>query len=389
MRLVHWLQLGFVLFTATLGCALLVLTQRFHGQWTGDHANSGIQKHHEGSPSRVSALPVLLALGLGLWLMPRLPGEAGLQDWVSLMGALLLCSMPAVLLGLADDVSQMVPPRVRMLGAAAAACLAIGLLDNHIPRVGLMGLDVLLTYWPISVLVTLLMVAGFTNAMNIIDGLNGLSAGLGILMCVSTAFLAWKLGDTDVVHMAALLAAALLGFVFVNFPKGRIFLGDGAAYLIGFMLAQIWILLVRRHPDLSPWIVMAIGFLPTMETVFSIIRRRWLHRSKGQAMLADRLHLHSLVYRRRTRLISFMRHRPRWVANAAAAVWLLGFGVVPMVLAVVGPHATWWGALVLVAGVMAYLAWFKRLTTPVVRGSARAAAEELASGTARAGGAVL
>jgi UDP-N-acetylmuramyl pentapeptide phosphotransferase/UDP-N-acetylglucosamine-1-phosphate transferase len=234
-------------------------------------------------------------------------------------------------------------------------------MGQVIPRVGVPGVDLLVAWAPVGVLVTVLMVCGFTNAMNIIDGLNGLSAGLGVLMCAATGWLAHSVGDPALVALCGVLGAALLGFWLVNFPRGWLFMGDGAAYFVGFMLSQIWILLVIRHESISPWIVLAIGFQPTMETVFSILRRRFIHRAKGQAMQADRLHLHCLVFRRRTMHWGLLSGKPRWMANAAAAVWVLGFGALPMLLAVLGPSTTAWGALVLAAGVTGYLVWFRRL----------------------------
>lgn len=351
--------LALVVFVSFWGSVLLVLTHRFHSRWTSDVGGAGIQKHHLGAPSRVGGVPIVLAVGLGAWLWGSVAQSpaAGLGHMV---GLLMLASIPAVGLGLADDLFKRVSPRVRISGAALASVLAMLLLDARIVRIGVPGLDDVVALWPVSVLVTVLMVSGFTNAVNIVDGLNGLAGGLALMMAAATGFVAWQLGDALLFDMCTLLGAALLGFFLVNFPRGALFLGDGGAYFIGFALAQIWILLVARHPDVSPWIVMAIAFHPTMETIFSIARRRWLQRRKGAAMLADRLHLHSLVYRRATLQWLAGTGAPRWVGNALAAAATIVFGCVPMVLAVSGPRTTWWGAVVLALGVVAYLWAFRR-----------------------------
>ncbi len=81
-----------------------------------------------------------------------------------------------------------------------------------------------------------------------------------------------------------------------NYPRGLVFLGDGGAYLIGFWVASLSVLLVYRHQEISPSFALLINIYPIIETLFSIYRRR-IHQGKcpGQA---DRLHFHTLIYRR-------------------------------------------------------------------------------------------
>jgi UDP-N-acetylmuramyl pentapeptide phosphotransferase/UDP-N-acetylglucosamine-1-phosphate transferase len=92
------------------------------------------------------------------------------------------------------------------------------------------------------------------------------------------------------------LIGAILGFFFWNYPKGKIFLGDGGAYLIGFWIAFISILLVTRNHSVSPLYALLVNAYPVVETLFTIWRRRF-HKNKNPS-IADDMHLHTLIYRR-------------------------------------------------------------------------------------------
>lgn len=344
---------------ATAG--LVVATKRWHDRWTGDFADSGVQKHHEGAPPRVGLVPVFAALlGTIAWIAHAV--SAQYQPLQALLASVILASLPVALLGLADDLTKKVSPRVRLIGACLAGALGTLLVGTMVGRIDLPGTGHIALWAPLAIGVTVLMVAGFCNAMNIVDGLNGLSSGLGLLMLLATAVAASATGDTLVASFCLVLAAALFGFFAVNFPRGAIFLGDGAAYFVGFALVQAWMLLLARNAEISVWFVVALAAHPTMETLFSMYRRN-LHRGRGRAfMLADRLHLHTLVYRRRSLARLGQRSGvPAWLPNAAASVRVLVFGAMPMVAALLAPASALWCLGVVVAYVLAYLAWFSGL----------------------------
>lgn len=353
-------QMAAVAFVSLAVAVLVVVTRRWHGRWTSDFEASGVQKHHRGAPPRVGLAPLMAGLGLGIYFLANGP-ETEASGAAYVLSLLLLASLPAVLLGLGDDLTKKVPPRARMLGAAAAAVVAMVLLDVRITRVDIPGVDLLMQWAPVSIAVTILMVCGFTNAMNIVDGLNGLSGGLAVCMLVATGVVARQFGDQLIVDICLALGFSVVGFLLVNFPKGALFLGDGGAYLLGFFLVQIWIMLVGRNPEITPWFIAAVGFHPTMETIFSIYRRRIISTRRSAAMLPDRLHLHSLVYRRRAAFALNGAWAERWVANSAASSVMICFGVVPMVLAVVWPTSAVWNGVVFGLAVTCYHIWFARL----------------------------
>lgn len=123
---------------------------------------------------------------------------------------------------------------------------------------------------------TALAVAGLANAINIIDGFNGLAAIVATMMFLSLALVAFHVGDVFVLSCALVMAGAILGFFLWNFPGGHIFLGDGGAYLIGFMLGELAVLLTMRHTEVSAWYPVLMFIYPIFETLFSIYRKQFL-----------------------------------------------------------------------------------------------------------------
>jgi len=259
-----------------------------------DHDLSGPQKFHAAPVPRVGgvgiALGVALASALAWWREPALGLTAVM---------LLLCAVPAFGSGLTEDLTKTQSPRRRLFFTAVSATLAVALLGAVIDRTDIPGLDWLVSFPLLAALVTVFVVAGVANSLNIIDGFNGLASMCAMLIMASTGYVAFQVGDLAVMNMALIGVGAVLGFFVWNFPSGSIFLGDGGAYFLGFYVAELAILLLHRNPQVSPMFPLLVCIYPVFETVFSIYRRVML-RSQPAGM-PDGIHLHSLIYRRVTR----------------------------------------------------------------------------------------
>ena len=215
------------------------------------------------------------------------------------------------------------------LGGGATGVTALGaalgfiLVDARITQLDVPGLDNLLAIHAFSFAFTVFAVTGVAHSINIIDGLNGLSGVVAILAAIGLAILAATVGDTFVLSAACVLAASIAGFLVLNYPRGRIFLGDGGAYLVGLLLAELSVILVHRNSEVSPWFPLVLLAYPVWETLFSMYRRK---KSGGSTGEADCLHFHTLVYRRVVRWHSF-RGAPRdYVTRnsiASTCLWLL------------------------------------------------------------------
>jgi len=217
--------------------------------------------------------------------------QADLSD---LFGYLVFASLPAFLGGITEDITKTVGVPARLALTMLAAALGVWLLGAVIPRLDVPGLDSLLRWTPFAIAFTVFAVGGVANAINIVDGYNGLAGGHAIVVLSAIAYVCVLVGDAFLFTAALAMIGALLGFLVWNYPKGKIFLGDGGAYLLGFWLGELSVLLVVRHPEVSPWFPLLLLVFPIFETIFSMYRRKIvLGLSPGQP---DRYHMHQVLY---------------------------------------------------------------------------------------------
>jgi UDP-N-acetylmuramyl pentapeptide phosphotransferase/UDP-N-acetylglucosamine-1-phosphate transferase len=217
------------------------------------------------------------------------------QHWGFVLG-LFACSVPAFAAGLIEDLTKTVTPRQRLAATAVSAALTAWALGAVIARTDIPGLDWIASYPIGAVFLAIFVVAGVANSINIIDGMNGLASMCVVLMLMGLAYVASTVGDSLVAAMALCGVGAVLGFFLWNYPNGMIFLGDGGAYFLGFVLAELAILLLHRNPGVSPLCPLLMCAYPVSETVFSMYRRKFV---RGRPIgLPDGIHLHSLIYRR-------------------------------------------------------------------------------------------
>jgi UDP-N-acetylmuramyl pentapeptide phosphotransferase/UDP-N-acetylglucosamine-1-phosphate transferase len=281
---------------AALGCFLIVRYAELHIAVTGDAPDMQPQKFHTAPVPRIGGLGVLLGLlvagAVGYW-----RGFSG----VFFYWALLLVLLPAFAGGFTEDLTRRVGPAVRLLLTVISGAMAFAWLDARLFRSDVFWLDAGFQYWPISFAATLFAVAGLAHAMNIIDGYNGLAAGVGIMSMLAMGTVCHNVGDTQLALVCFATAGAYSGFLLFNYPGGKIFLGDGGAYLLGTIIAIVSALLVARHSEVSPWFPLALVVYPVWETLFSALRRLLLHHTGiGRP---DARHLHSLIHRRVLRVV--------------------------------------------------------------------------------------
>jgi UDP-N-acetylmuramyl pentapeptide phosphotransferase/UDP-N-acetylglucosamine-1-phosphate transferase len=275
------------------------------------------------------------------------------------VAALIVSSLPAFAVGLMEDVTKRVSVHLRLGCTLMGALLAWWLLDAVLPRLGLPLVDRLLAWLPLAVALTAIAVAGVANAINIIDGFNGLAASTAIAMLAGTAFLGWRCDDPLVVELALLGIGSAIGFLLLNWPLGLLFMGDGGAYFLGFWCAETAVLLVCRNPQVSPWQVLAIHAYPVIEVLYSMFRKKVLRRMSPT--LPDGLHLHMLVFRRCVcRLLPRAVARP-WMRNAGVAVLIAPWTAAWTAAAVTLATSTLPAALLMCLHAMAYLAVYVRL----------------------------
>lgn len=306
----------------------LVHYSHLHEHLSGDHDLKGVQKFHTAPVPRIGGLAIMLGLlasGGVLWFR-GLVHAGGFY-------LLLLTAAPAFISGFYEDISKHGGVLRRMFSIMLSAALAWWVLGNKIGSIGWAWADAWLALPLVSFIFTVTAVSGITNAINFVDGYNGLAGAVCAIMLTGIAYVAFLQGDHLVWAVAVSTIGAIGGFLFWNWPRGLIFLGDGGAYLLGFLIAELTIMLVIRNPRVSPWFAVLVVSYPMVETVFTILRRVARRSNPG---LPDAAHLHQLIYKRMMRwAVGSSLPRHRLFRNSMTSPYLWGMsslGVVPAVL---------------------------------------------------------
>ena len=294
------------------------------------------QRFHVGEVPRLGGVALLVGVSaswlLGVWLS-RVgdPGSLRLGPWVFGWLAVLL---PVALGGIAEDMTQRLTVRYRLLLTLISGILAVSLLDLNVSRLGLPWLDAMLAHAPwLGMGVVLLALAGLPHAFNIIDGYNGLAGMVALIVCLALIHVCLQVGDRALAALLVCMAAATLGFLVWNYPRGMLFAGDGGAYIWGVVVALASLSLVQRNAQVSPWFPLLLLIYPVWETMFSIYRKLARGVSPG---MADALHFHQLIYRRMVRSVFHEDEARRMLKrNNRTSPYLWAFtllSVVPAVL---------------------------------------------------------
>ncbi len=316
-------------FSSFIVTLLIIRFEHMHAHLSADSDLSGPQKFHKTSVPRIGGISI--AIGLFCAVLIRL--QANSNATIELI--LLICAIPTFAIGLTEDLTKKISVRMRLFFTAIGALLATQLLDIRISSLDFPIIDHVLGITPIAIAFTVFAITGLSNAYNIIDGFNGLASMVGIITLMGLGYVSNLSGDPLLTFLSFSMAAALLGFFIWNYPRGLIFLGDGGAYLIGFWIAVISVLLVSRHPNISPWFALLINGYPILETLFTIYRRR-IHQGKSPGQ-PDGIHFHSLIYRRILNPGSAKNKDDYFSANSKTSpyLWILTtLAIIPAIL--------WW-----------------------------------------------
>jgi len=345
-----------------LVCMLIVYSQHWHGAHSLDHDLDGIQKYHAKPVPRVGGIAVLGGIVLTVCaLLYANPGYIG-GDHIDNVIKLLLASLPAFVAGIAEDMTKRVSVKTRLSATVFSALIASALLGATIDQIDIWGVDSILVFLPVGLVVTSVVVAGGANAINIIDGFNGLSGSVIAIMSAALGALAWQAGDTLVIILSILSFGAAIGFLLLNYPTGKLFLGDGGAYFLGFWVSEIAVLLLVRNASINAWQVLSICAYPVIEVLYSIYRRKFIQKASPGA--PDDLHLHTLVYRRiATRLIAASSAH-YWMRNASVACIIVPWIGLMAIVSVNTGGTIIRGVAVVSAQVILYILFYNLLARP-------------------------
>jgi len=200
-----------------------------------------------------------------------------------------------VIFVLIEDVKGILKPSHRLSAIIVCSFLLVSELDLSISNLGVPILDSFLENLTVSILFTTISLSLLANGFNLIDGFNGLTAGFSVMVLTILMTVANEVLDPEIYLLSKILLLSTLGFFILNFPFGKIFLGDAGAYFLGLITGVLALLLAQRTETISYWFVLALFIYPVYEMVFSMIRRKF--NGKTKTSQADDLHLHHLIYK--------------------------------------------------------------------------------------------
>ena len=341
-----------VSFISTLLATLfLIKTKRFHHKLSYDNDLSGTQKFHTLPVPRIGGFALVVGLICGGYYFASRSSYSLHLHFMYWAG---IAAIPVFLGGLVEDLSKNVSARHRLLLAFLSASIAFNELDPGPKSIGWTWFDSNILVLPgISLAITLIVIGGVAHATNIIDGFNGLLIGFSIMSLVIFGNVCFQVGDLTLLSTIVIVAGTLIGLFFFNFPKGYIFTGDGGAYLIGFLLALISLLILKRNPEVSPWFPLLVMIYPVFETLFSIYRKKFLRKiSPG---VPDGIHFHMLIYKRIVpRFGAFACKHP----NPLTSLIIWGFSLISLVPAFFWWRKTWVMILVVIVFCVAYVVFY-------------------------------
>lgn len=229
--------------------------------------------------------------GLGIFLSSMFI----LNDTI-LGGYLILAAIPAFIAGFLEDYSGKISPVQRL----AIMCLSPVMVFIMIPASLFTNWGFVIVPAMAGMLASVVFIVALVNGVNFTDGQNGLASGSVLISFIAMSIVSYIVGDSSLFYICLVMSAAVLAFLIYNFPNGSIFLGDGGAYLLGFMMAAISIIAIQTHPaKVSPLLVPAMLIYPLWEVAFSTLRKIFI--DKISPLRSDDFHLHQLLFRNRSR----------------------------------------------------------------------------------------
>ena len=245
----------------------------------------GPQKIHKGNIPRFGGVSIFITLALTSFLF-FFEGELIFLKY-------LIVSTPIFIFGFLEDVTQSISPKLRILGSVITGIIFILVFNISIKQIGINVIDNFLNIKIISIIFTLMCITYLIQAYNIIDGLNGLSLSTAILNLSLIAYISYQSNLFDITLISIFLTVILLGVFALNFPYGKIFLGDAGAYIIGLFVSISLIILNDKSFEIFAFAIVQIIIYPSYELLRSFSRRALFRKN---ILKPDKKHLHSILH---------------------------------------------------------------------------------------------
>jgi UDP-GlcNAc:undecaprenyl-phosphate/decaprenyl-phosphate GlcNAc-1-phosphate transferase len=279
------------------------------------------RKVHQKIMPRLGGLAIYISFIVGLLVLQ----PASIHHWPLVIGSFII-----ILTGIFDDLFEL-SAKIKLAGQLAAATVVVVWGDVLVSFINL-PFGGMIEFGYFSIPLTIVWIVGITNAINLIDGLDGLAAGVSSIALVTIGFMALIMGNFYVVAIASVLLASTLGFLFYNFHPAKIFMGDTGALFLGFIIAVLSLLGFKNVTVISLIVPVIILGVPISDTFFAIIRR---FVNKKPLSAPDKSHLHHCLLR-----LGYSHRQTVLMIYAMAAM----FGLT----AIIFSQAKVWGSFVVV-----------------------------------------
>jgi UDP-N-acetylmuramyl pentapeptide phosphotransferase/UDP-N-acetylglucosamine-1-phosphate transferase len=242
------------------------------------------------------------------------------NESIQLLKIILICLIPIIFMGIKEDIFHNVEPSIRLLALLFVGWLFRAQFSGPLPiltDIPFIG-KLLLLQGGISFFYILNMVA-VANGMNLIDGVNGLCGAVALSILSALLFISYKKADITMLFLIFNVILLFIPFMLINYPYGKIFLGDLGAYSLGLIVSMLTIILFGRHPEISPWGGVLILIYPATEVIFSLLRRIINRKS---AFNPDTEHLHLNLFKLFKLLPHYNKKANALVMPVLSALWL-------------------------------------------------------------------
>ena len=240
------------------------------------------RKVHQKIMPRLGGLAIYISFVVGVLIVQ--PQSTNPNTLIAVM----IGSAIVIITGILDDMFEL-SAKVKFLAQIIAAAVVIFYGGVQVEFINLPFSDGQLEFGFLSIPITFLWIVGITNAINLIDGLDGLAAGVSSIALITISVMAILIPNPFVVVMGAILLASTLGFLIFNFYPAKIFMGDTGALFLGYMIAVLSLLGFKNVTMISLIIPVIILGVPISDTFFAILRRIV---NKKPLSAPDKSHLH-------------------------------------------------------------------------------------------------
>ena len=269
------------------------------------------QKIHEGEVPRVGGLLFLSSFLITLIIIEI--------NYLLLILPLIFGGLIVFIFSFYEDLKQSLSPYFRLIILFIGSFVFI--FFSELPDINISFLQQIKDYEVIKILLFVLSLMLLMNGFNFIDGLNGLSSFNFLSIILSVLYLGYFYDDIFIVNLSVLIIVVAIVVFLLNFPFGRIFLGDSGSYIYALFSGALIIYLFQRHTQLPTLLAMVILSYPITEMLFSIFRKIFL---KYSPLRPDVNHLHHLMFKK---LHGSLRFR-----NNLASLMMLPFCIIPFLL---------------------------------------------------------